>query len=64
MVDLGVAVEGQQQTRTNQAEVSININAVDTQTGVQFLLQPSTQQTIEGIISRALDTNSSLRASL
>ncbi len=46
----------------NQSEVHININAMDTQTGVAFLL--SQKDTIKGIFNSDLNTNGVIRANL
>lgn len=47
---------------SNKADVFITINAVDTQTGVQFLI--ANKSTIEGIISKSLGSNSTIRNTL
>lgn len=46
----------------SRSDVSININAVDTQTGVAFLI--SQKDTIAGIFNTSLNSNGSIRATL
>jgi hypothetical protein len=61
--DLGVQATGLNSGGgANSANVSININAVDTQTGVSFLI--ANKDTISGIINNALGTNGTIRANL
>ena len=61
--DLGVMTTGGSGTSTqNMADVNITINAIDTQTGVSFLL--ANKDAIEGIINNSLSTNGTVRANL
>lgn len=62
--DLGVAVTGggAGNGTVNNSEVSITINAIDTQTGVSFLV--SQKDTIAGIFNQSLTNNGTIRASL